>query len=136
MGWLKKLVTERAASGNYIAADPARYCIAHKAKGVVSKSYHQTIRKVANEYKLTLVLGPRGGYWSAIYAPTTMIEASEELQLRHLGQEMISLGGVWPWDPSPTRPVWRIRKYRGQLYLCLKPRERRWYDPPWGYLVS
>ena len=134
MGWLKKLLVERAEAGNYIAADPARYCIAHKAKDKVSSGYAKTIRAVAAAHNLTLVLGPRGGYWSAIYAPAAMIEASESLQLRLLGQETTS-HGEWPWAPYPAT-VWRIRRYRGQPYLCLKPRERRWYDPPWGYLVA
>jgi len=149
-GWLTLLLEQRLRDGLPIAANSVRYI--QNARYVkngqhsflapnqerLRQWFHFRLEKFAKKHSLVRVLGPRGGLWTAVWVADPTAHGLD-IELRHLG--MTYGVGYYITDPEdfPARrgwQMWRIRRYQGQPYLCLKPRERRWYDPPWGYLVA
>jgi hypothetical protein len=140
-GWLTLLLEQRLRDGLPIAADPSRYLTRRYRDNYRLRRYVRTkLDRLTKKHSLTRVMGPRGGYWTSVLVRDPAAHG-EAIWLRWLGQTSASeywvVDEATPIGPNRLyRTMWRIRHYRGQPYLCLKPRERRWYDPPWGYLVA
>lgn len=143
MGWLKKLVESRFEAGLPVAADPCRYIRDHRQRGgTLRKSYYQTLEKAAKKHEAIRIMGPRGGMWTAIYVrERDLPNHTETIQMRYLATIVAQMGLQLHWGDwngklaYPMSPI-RVRTWRGIPFLCIRPRERRWYDPPRMYLVK
>lgn len=143
--WFREMLRQRFREGLPVAASVLRYLpysppALFSRWGRVHASRQRMINETATEFGATLIYGPRGGMWSAVYVmPYT--ELTEELQLRALGEQVApghrrhNLVSFSPLNCHSQRN-WYIRHWRGKPFLCIRiPREKRWYDI-YGYLVQ
>lgn len=140
MGWLKKLAESRFEAGLPVAADPGRYIHSHKHRsGFLRMGYYRTLEKAAKKYEAVRIYGPRGGMWTAVYIrERDLPNHSELIQMRWFAVQVVNMGLELQWgEHHPVyRPPIRVRTWHGIPFLCIRPRERRWYDPPRMYLVK